>query len=47
MKNLKGCSVTVDDTRANNVALTYLIRWMSDIKKNNSIEYIEKNRLKY
>jgi hypothetical protein len=26
MKNLKGCSVTVDDTRANNVALTYRIR---------------------
>jgi hypothetical protein len=34
------CCVSVDNANASNVALTYLIRGMSDIEKNNSMKYI-------
>jgi hypothetical protein len=47
MRNKKVCFVTVDNVSANNVALTYLIRWMRDIWNKNSIKYIGKNQLKY
>jgi hypothetical protein len=43
----KVCCVTIDNASANNVALTYIIRKISDIEKNNSRKYIEKKRLKY
>jgi hypothetical protein len=42
----KVCCVTTDNASANNVALKYIIRGMSDIEKNNSMKYIGKKLIK-
>jgi hypothetical protein len=39
----KVCCVVVDNADANNVALTYLIREMSDIERKKRMKYIGKN----